>query len=80
MIAHAAPPALGAPSVAMVRDDTWAILGIDGMHGYIERVGNVYVALFGPDLPRACEVGQTLSWDVAVSMVENAMNRAPGRR
>jgi hypothetical protein len=60
------------PTVALVRDDTYAVLGTDGMHGFIEKVGDVYVALVGPDLPRACEVGQTLSWDVALGMVERA--------
>ncbi|HWR85052.1 MAG TPA: hypothetical protein VN200_03550 [Rhodoglobus sp.] len=69
-----------APSIALVKDDVYAVLGADGMHGFVEKVGNVYVALCGPDLPRACEVGQSLSWDVAVSMVEYAMARSADGR
>lgn len=40
--------------------------------GYVERIGNVFVALEGTPLRQACEVGQSLSWDVAVLMVEAA--------
>lgn len=60
------------PSIALVRDDIYAVLSSTSTMGFVERVGNVYVALQGPDLARACEVGQSLSWDVAVSMVAGA--------
>ncbi|WP_218840040.1 hypothetical protein [Salinibacterium xinjiangense] len=46
--------------------------------GFVERVGSVYVALSGERQIRAVEVGQSLSWDVAVEMVCLAHHR--GRR
>ena len=60
------------PSIALVRDDLYAVLSPTQTMGFVERVGNVYVALEGADLARACEVGQSLSWDIAVSMVSSA--------
>lgn len=60
------------PSIALMRDDLYAVLSPTQTMGFVERVGNVYVALEGSDLARACEVGQSLSWDIAVSMVSGA--------
>ena len=60
------------PSIALVRDDIFAVLAPRETMGFVERVGTVYVALHGPDLARAVEVGQTLAWDVAVDMVVRA--------
>lgn len=60
------------PSIALVRDDLYAVLSPTQTMGFVERVGNVYVALEGSDLARACEVGQSLSWDIAVTMVSGA--------
>lgn len=58
--------------VELIADDVYAIGRGATTIGFVERVGNVFVALEGPDLARACEVGQSLSWDVAVLMVEAA--------
>ena len=60
------------PSIALVREDLYAILAPRETMGFVERVGNVFVALHGPDLARAVEVGQSLSWDQSVLMVRRA--------
>jgi len=60
------------PSIALLREDIYVILGAALTMGFVERVGNVFVALSGPDLARAVEVGQSLSWDTAVAMVRAA--------
>ncbi len=60
------------PSIALVREDLYAILAPRETMGFVERVGNVFVALYGPDLARAVEVGQSLSWDQSVTMVRRA--------
>ena len=65
------------PSIALLRDDLYCVLSSTHTMGFVERVGNVYVALHGSDLGRAVEVGQSLSWDVAVAMVDGA-HRARG--
>jgi len=57
------------PSIAIVHDDLHAILARRETMGFVERVGTVFVALYGPDLARAVEVGQSLSWDDCVAMV-----------
>jgi hypothetical protein len=59
----------GKPDVALVKDDVYAILGRDETMGFVERVGNVFVALSGTDINHAVEVGQSLSWDQAVHIV-----------
>lgn len=59
----------GKPDVALVKDDVYAILGSTETMGFVERVGNVFVALSGSDLNHAVEVGQSLSWDQAVHIV-----------
>ncbi|SOE70606.1 hypothetical protein SAMN06296378_2273 [Salinibacterium xinjiangense] len=66
------------PSITLVRDDVYAVLDICETMGFVERVGSVYVALSGERQIRAVEVGQSLSWDVAVEMVCLAHHR--GRR
>ena len=58
-----------APDIALLREDTYAVLASDRTLGYIEKVGNVFVGLVGEDLPHAIEVGQSLSFDVTVDMV-----------
>jgi hypothetical protein len=63
------------PSIAIVRDDLYAVLAMRETMGFVERVGNVFVALHGPDLARAVEVGQSLSWDQCVSMVRREYSR-----
>jgi hypothetical protein len=57
------------PEIALVHDDIYAVLAPTRTLGFVQRVGNTFVALEGPDLARACEVGQSLSWDEAVAMV-----------
>ena len=57
------------PSIALVRDDVYAVLDERETLGFVERVGSVYVALSGDRQIKAVEVGQSLSWDVAVEMV-----------
>lgn len=57
------------PLIALVRDDVYAVLDVRDTMGFVERVGSVYVALFGERQIKAVEVGQSLSWDVAVEMV-----------
>ena len=77
-----------APDIALLRDDTYAVLASDRTLGYIEKVGNVFVGLVGEDLPHAIEVGQSLSFDVTVDMVIASDRRwrsapvvtTPGRR
>lgn len=63
--------------IALVRDGLFSVLGSTETLGFIEQVGNVYVAHAGPDLGRAIEAGQSLSWDEAVAMVQRA-HRARG--
>ena len=63
------------PSIALVREDLYAVLATRETMGFVERVGNVFVALHGPDLARAVEVGQSLSWDQCVRMVRRAWGR-----
>lgn len=63
------------PSIALVRDDVYAVLDVRETMGFVERVGNVYVAMYGHRQLKAIEVGQSLSWDVAVEMVCLAYRR-----
>lgn len=70
---HNAAPT--APSIALVHDNLYAVLATRETMGFVERVGNVFVALHGSDLARAVEVGQSLSWDQCVSMVQREFLR-----
>ena len=73
------PVALPArPDVSRVTDSVYCVLGIDETMGFVDRVGNVFVAYSGSHLPQAFEVGQSLSWDAAVAMVVRAFNARPG--
>ena len=58
--------------VALIADDVYELRRGHHTLGFVQRIGNVFVALEGTPLNRACEVGQSLSWDVAVLMVEAA--------
>jgi hypothetical protein len=60
------------PSIAILREDLYVVLSAKTTLGFVERVGNVFVSLVGPDLARAVEVSQTLSWDAAVNAVLRA--------
>lgn len=62
----------GEPSIAIVHDGLFAVLSTRETMGFVERVGTVFVALYGPDLARAVEVGQSLSWDDCVAMVRRS--------
>jgi len=62
------------PSIAIVHEDLYAVLTTRETMGFVERVGTVFVALHGPDLARAVEVGQSLKWDECVEMVRKAYN------
>jgi hypothetical protein len=57
------------PDIALVGDDMYCVLSETDTLGFVHQVGNVYVALAGDNLGRAVEVGQTMSWDLAVDMV-----------
>jgi len=63
------------PQIAIVHEDLYAVLAARETMGFVERVGTVFVALHGPDLARAVEVGQSLSWDHCVSMVRREYSR-----
>lgn len=65
-------PVVDEPTIALLRNDIYVVLSSTTTMGFVEKVGNVYVALEGPDLARACEVGQSLSWDEAVAMVRRS--------
>jgi hypothetical protein len=60
------------PEIALLREDIFVVLSAEQTMGFVHKVGNVFVALAGGDLGRACEVGQSLSWDDAVAMVRRA--------
>ena len=60
------------PSIAIIHDDLFAVLATRETMGFVERMGNMFVALHGPDLARAVEVGRSLSWDECVSVVKRA--------
>jgi hypothetical protein len=57
------------PDIALVGDDLYCVLSETDTLGFVNKVGNVFVALSGDNLGRAVEVGQSLSWDQAVEMV-----------
>lgn len=71
LISPTTRPATGV-SVAMVGDDLFSLLTPSETIGFVHKVGRVYVALSGSDLPHAVEVGQSLSWDRAVEIVTAA--------
>jgi hypothetical protein len=66
------------PDIALVGDDTYAVLSPKETLGFVYRAGNVYVALAGPNLGHATEVGQSLSWDEAIAIIERS-HRAQNR-
>jgi hypothetical protein len=63
---------LSTPEIALLREDIYVVLSEQQTMGFVHKVGNVFVALSGGDLGRACEVGQSLSWDEAVAMVRRS--------
>jgi hypothetical protein len=58
--------------ISLVAENVYCVLSPDETMGYVDKVGNVFVAHSGGDLNHAIEVGQSLSWDEAVAMVVNA--------
>lgn len=63
---------LSEPGIELVDEETFAARGPSGTLGFIQRVGNIFVALEGEHLSRAIEVGQSLSWDEALAMIVRA--------
>jgi hypothetical protein len=63
-----------APDISLLRENLYCVLAQTCTMGYVERVGNVFVALAGSESHHAVEVGQSLSFDVAVSMVERSFH------
>jgi hypothetical protein len=61
-----------AVSIAMINDDVVSVLTPTETIGFVHRVGRVYVAMQGSDLAHAVEVGQSLSRDKAVEIVQTA--------
>jgi len=57
------------PDVALVGDDLYCVLSETDTLGFVHRVGHVFVALAGDNLGHAVEIGQTMSWDLAVELV-----------
>lgn len=55
--------------ISLIGDDLFCLLTATDTLGFVQKVGNVFVALSGDNLGHAVEVGQTLSWDQAVEMV-----------
>lgn len=62
------------PDISLIADNTYCVLSAEETMGYIDKVGNVFVAHSGSDLAHAVEVGQSLSWDQAVTMVVRAFS------
>jgi hypothetical protein len=63
---------LPTPEISLLREDIYVVLSNEQTMGFVHKVGNVFVALSGEDLARACEVGQSLSWDESVAMVRRS--------
>lgn len=57
------------PDIALVGDDLYCVLSETDTLGFVHRVGHVFVALAGDNLGHAVEIGQTMSWDLAVELV-----------
>jgi hypothetical protein len=66
------PHAVSPVSIAMVDDDLLSVLTPNETLGFVHRVGPVFVALRGSDLAHAVEVGQSLSRERAVELVQTA--------
>lgn len=56
--------------VVPIGDGTWEMRRHGKTIGFVWPAGPVWVALTGPTQSTACEVGQSLIWDVAVRYVE----------
>ncbi len=60
------------PTVMLVNDEYYVVRSGARTMGFVYRADNVFVALEGSHFPHAVEVGQSLSMDVAISMVGRA--------
>jgi hypothetical protein len=69
---HTRTASRSTPTIALVSDDVYGVMNDDTTLGYIHKVGPVYVALSGDVLSHAVEVGQSLNWDQAVSLVRSS--------
>jgi hypothetical protein len=58
--------------VSRIDDDLYAILSAKHRLGFVQRVGNVFVALSGKTYSHAVEVGQSLVFDDSVAMVRRS--------
>jgi hypothetical protein len=67
-----ARPDTDEPTVMLVNDEYYLVRRGADIMGYVYRADNVFVALEGKHFAHAFEVGQSLSLDVAISMVERA--------
>ena len=60
------------PVVMLIDDEYYSVRLRSGTIGYVYRADNVFVALEGRHFAHAYEVGQSLSLEVAIRMVERA--------
>jgi hypothetical protein len=67
-----ARPMTDEPTVMLVNDEYYLVRRGTDIMGYVYRADNVFVALEGRHFAHAFEVGQSLSLDVAIAMVERA--------
>lgn len=74
MTLHATPRPLGdgEPDISLVDEDLYCVLGPGSTLGFVQKIGNMFVALSGSERMHAVEVGQSLSWDECVAMVDRA--------
>jgi hypothetical protein len=71
-----ARPTQDEPTVILVDDEYYAVRNRTTTIGYVYRAENVFVALEGSHFAHAFEVGQSLSLDAAIDMVERAWRTA----
>ena len=65
-----ARPTVDEPTVKLVNDEYYVVRRGAATMGYVYRADNVFVALEGRHFPHAFEVGQSLSLDAAIAIVE----------
>jgi hypothetical protein len=56
--------------VVQLPDGSWEVRWMGRTAGYVWQAGRIWVAAEGPNPAAACEVGQSLIWEVAIAMVE----------
>ena len=65
-------PSVDEPTVMLVDDEYYLVRRGPDIMGYVYRADNVFVALEGRHFAHAFEVGQSLSLDAAIAMVDRA--------